>query len=675
MGKPAVMAIRIIGDATGAKKAFNGLEKFTHNFSKKFGKWGPLVSMGMTAAIAAAPAAAGATVKALYDIGEKFDEVEDTIRVGTGATGDALAGLVDDAKAVGKQVPVDFAKIGPVVADVNTRLGLSGETLQTVSSQYLEASRILGEDVDVMKTGAAFNAFNIEAEDTSTALDTLYRVSQDTGAGMNELADTMVKHSPALTGLGFSFDQSAALVGALDKAGLDANKTLSGMSRSLVTLAKDGEAPADAFQRVTGEIDSMIKSGDEAGALELSAKLFGTRGAPAFLKAIKDGTLNMADLSAAAEGSGDTILQAGKDTMDAAESWQILKNNALVALEPLGSKVFSALGDTLAWITDLVQGLDFSAFTSSLDSPAFTTAKATLTGIGRGFKAVWDAVQPLAIALLPSLAPVFEGLKTIVSGAFTAISGYISGALTIIQGVIRTFTALLNGDWAAAWEGVKTIASGAWKMVTSLISGAITVIKGIIQTGLAIIRTMWSNAWNMVKSVTSAAFSRIRSAVSSGINSAVSTVRTFPGRAVRAIGNLGGHLYGAGRDLIHGMIRGIGSMGRALWNAASNIAGNAIDAIKSKLGIRSPSRVFMALGKQTGLGFALGLEDQSRAAAAAANGIAHIPTAISGNRHTSTPVVNNYEIHVHGIVDKQGAAREIKDLLTRLDRANGRVHV
>ncbi|HNX51233.1 MAG TPA: hypothetical protein PKL08_13780, partial [Thermoanaerobaculaceae bacterium] len=62
-----------------------------------------------------APAAVGAAVvgvgTGLYQIGATFDDVTDTIRTGTGATGDALTGLVDVAKDVGSEVPVSFDKI------------------------------------------------------------------------------------------------------------------------------------------------------------------------------------------------------------------------------------------------------------------------------------------------------------------------------------------------------------------------------------------------------------------------------------------------------------------------------------------------------------------------------------------------------------------------------------
>ena len=205
---------------------------------------------------AVAPLLTGAALiggaKALYEVGAVFDDVSDTIRVGTGASGKALEGLENVAKSVGANVPASFDKIGPVVADLNTRLGLSGDTLQTVASQYLEAGRILGQDVDIQKTTAAFSAFKIEGANVEGAMDSLFRVSQATGVGMNDLADTVAKAAPALTNLGFSFEEAASLVGVMDKAGINAQATMGAMQKGLVTLAKSGEEPAAAFQRVTG---------------------------------------------------------------------------------------------------------------------------------------------------------------------------------------------------------------------------------------------------------------------------------------------------------------------------------------------------------------------------------------------------------------------------------------
>ena len=69
---------------------------------KKFG-----AKFGKVALAGAATIATGAALatKALYSIGETFDDVTDTIRIGTGATGDALDGLVAAAKNVGTANP------------------------------------------------------------------------------------------------------------------------------------------------------------------------------------------------------------------------------------------------------------------------------------------------------------------------------------------------------------------------------------------------------------------------------------------------------------------------------------------------------------------------------------------------------------------------------------------
>lgn len=311
------------------------------------------------AAMAGGAVAAGAVAafKGLYDVGSIFDDVTDTIRTGTGAQGAALDGLVGVAKNVGTRVPAEFEKIGPTVADLNTRLGLSGKTLETVASQYLEAGRILGEDVDINKTSAAFSAFKIQGDDVSGAMDTLFQVSQATGVGMNDLASGVQTAAPALHNLGFGFEDSIALMGSLDKAGLNSTQVLGSMSKGLVSLAKSGEEPQAAFKRVVGELQGFVKTGDTASALNLAGKVFGTKGASQFVGALQSGALNMTDLMAATGATGDTILGVGEDTMDFAERWQVTMNQAMVAIEPLASAVFSAMGDGMKAVMPLLKDM------------------------------------------------------------------------------------------------------------------------------------------------------------------------------------------------------------------------------------------------------------------------------------------------------------------------------
>jgi phage-related protein len=95
----------------------------------------------------------------------------------------------------------------------------------------------------------------------------------------------------------------------------------------------------------------------------------------------------------------------------------------------------------------------------------------------------------------------------------------------------------------------------------------------------------------------------------------------LPGRIAGALGALGGLLYGAGRDLIQGMINGIGAMANAIWDTARNIAQNVVNTIKHTLGISSPSKVFHDLGKNIGQGLANGINGTSNIVQDAISGL------------------------------------------------------
>ena len=144
-GSERTMTDEIVGaaDEAGDKAGKSSGKKFSGSL-KKYLAGGAAVA-GLVGAF-----------KGLYGAGQTFDDLSETIRVGSGASGAALDGLVANAKNVGSRVPAEFDAIASTVADVSTRMGLTGETMETVASQYLEAGRILGEEVDIGKTSAAF---------------------------------------------------------------------------------------------------------------------------------------------------------------------------------------------------------------------------------------------------------------------------------------------------------------------------------------------------------------------------------------------------------------------------------------------------------------------------------------------------------------------------------------
>jgi phage-related protein len=71
---------------------------------------------------------------------------------------------------------------------------------------------------------------------------------------------------------------------------------------------------------------------------------------------------------------------------------------------------------------------------------------------------------------------------------------------------------------------------------------------------------------------------------------------------------LGGTFLQIGKDIVQGMINGIGSMISSAINAVKNVASAITNGIKSALGINSPSRVFMAVGSGLTEGLVKGID-------------------------------------------------------------------
>lgn len=710
MGNPAILSVRIISDA---KNAVQGVDDFGNKVGGVMGKLGPVAAAGVGAAVAGI----GMATKALYDLGSTFDDVEDTIRVGTGATGEALDGLVDVAHNVATTIPTSFEAAGQTVADLNTRLGLSGDTLQTVASQYLEAGRILGEDVDINATTAAFSAFGIEGEAVSGAMDSLFQVSQATGVSMNDLASSAQKNAGAMSELGFSFDDTISLVGSLDKAGIDADATLNAMRKGMISMAQPGEDMRAAFDRVTSEISGFIAAGDDAAALDLAGSVFGTKGAAQMVQALKDGTLAVDDLKAATGATSDTILGVGQDTQDAAEKWQILKNKGMEALEPLASAVFGLAGDALGSLVEWIDSTDFTPLTDALSAVGegvanvstwlgslsfgplvdlFNSLSDSSSGAGGAISDMWQKVQDLAATISANLTPVIQFLTPIIQELGTMLSTYVGEAINIVTGVLGGFVEWINGfitmmkgiftgDWGAIWEGAKTMLSGAWNAITSIISGAWNIIKSLVSNGISGMVSILSGLGGILMGLISSAWNSASSASSRGISAVLSYVSSLPSRAASALSGIGSALLNAGKQLISGFISGITSKISAVKDTLTGLT----DKLTSWKGPENKDRTLLTpAGELIISGLVTGLENKIPDVRATLEGLTrdisktdlgklqapafNTDPAFAGRAGAT---VVTYHITINGATDSEQTARALRRILDSHDRRHHGVSV
>lgn len=155
------------------------------------------------------------------------------------------------------------------------------------------------------------------------------------------------------------------------------------------------------------------------------------------------------------------------------------------------------------------------------------------------------ATQGLVFLLL-SAQWVKMALAALASAAQVAAAWLIAiGPIALVIAAIAGLVALV----IIHFDTIKSVIAGAWNWVKDHISTVMRVIVGVMTGGMSELVLLVIRHW-----------SQIRSAVSEAIGDVVSLVASLPGRAIGALGDLGGLLFNAGRRLIGGFVDGIKSM-------------------------------------------------------------------------------------------------------------------
>lgn len=131
----------------------------------------------------------------------------------------------------------------------------------------------------------------------------------------------------------------------------------------------------------------------------------------------------------------------------------------------------------------------------------------------------------------------------------------------------------------------------------------------------------WDSLWSTITQIASNAWSTLRSGVVSLVQSVATTFSSFDWRAV-------------GSNIVSGIASGISGAVNSLVQAAKDAATAALNSARDALGIRSPSRVFEALGEAMMQGWVRGIERMTPRLEVAVGG--------ASSRAVQAATINNY---------------------------------
>lgn len=471
----------------GGMPGAHGALPFGHH-AELTGIAAPVVS-GLAGPLLEGSAIGGAAAFAIEGA-EKIERAMDKIRLATGATGPALKNLEESFRNVSAQVPQSFEAVAQAVGLVAQRTHLTGAALDAMAVTELNLSRITNTDLkeNIRQATRAFQVWGVSVKDQIPALNQMFRASQVTGAHFDSLRDHVIKFSGALQLAGFSLQQSEALLGAFDHAGVETEKAVKGMEAGFKAWTKAGIT--DTSGALLKMLDDMKRAPTLAAAVGIGMKDHLGKNAIEVAKAARSAGFDWQKFMDVITNGKETIDKAARDTLHLGEQFDVLKKKVELAAEPIGRflvEQLKGMGENIDQATPKLKALG-----KAFDDQATATKSAEARLVG------WGAAIPLIMFGLGKASAGVTAFKATTAGLTTGIEKALEGVFAAFESTAAAAAALLAGLQIAAivavtgfiiayetnydhlWDRLKSGWSNLWEGVTS---GAKEFFSGIQALG------------------------------------------------------------------------------------------------------------------------------------------------------------------------------------------------
>ena len=500
----------------------------------------------------------------------------------------AASSLISAGFEASKVIPI-MTTLGDVTSGMGT--GAEGVKRATVALQQMSAAgRITGEDLNQLRD-AGIPVFDLLAGATgkskaeiaalaqagklgATEMNALFAALETGGGGLERFSGLMEKQSQSLTGLISTLKDTVGqgLADIMGPAVEGLKAAMPGFTTAIASMMEQ------AGPGLTGIVSTI---------LDLFSTIMPTLGPilGALGETFRETFANLAPAIKQILPALSRILIALLPVLPALA-------NALVAIAPAATVVANAFASIIEAIPpNLLAALVVGFIT--LGPPLVTLFSAMAAGM---------PILAALSAMFPVLAAVIGFLISPIGLIVLAIAALAAIAIVVVRN-----WSTIAGFFSGLWSAVLGVVSGAVGAVVGFVMGLYTKVQGILRGLPGVVIGLFSSAWNGA-----------RTAVSTAIGTLVGVVAGVPGRILGALGDLGGLLLSAGKAVVQGLINGIKAMFGALAGVVKSLASKITGPVGRFLGISSPSRVMMRMGRLTGEGLAIGLAQSEATIARAA---------------------------------------------------------
>lgn len=441
-----------------------------------------------------------------------------------------------------------------------------------------------------------------------------------------------------------SAEKAAEVIDKLKKVGAETPFELPDLADTTQLLMNYGFSADEAM-------DKMMMLGDiSQGSAEKMSRI-----ATAYGQMSSAGKVSLEDVKQMIEAGFNPLQEISESTGESMASLYDRISKGTISVDEITASMQRATSEGGKYFQSMEkQSQTFSGLISTLKDNAQQLLGEVVKPISDGLT---ESLLPAAISAIEQLTQGFEenGVSGMIQAAGNIVNGLITGIMENAPFLISTGMELLSQFWLGIATGLPELIVKGFEIVTQLalgimqnlpqlvtqgsaaitnyVSGLLSALPSVLQSGVQMVLRLVDGIINNLPAIVSAAaqaIARFVASVASNLPQILSTgikiIGELASGLIRAIPNLVGKIpqiisaikdtflsvdwISVGVNIIKGIASGVASAAGQLVDAAVSAATDALNWVKSKLGIHSPSRVFRdQVGKNMALGIGVGFED------------------------------------------------------------------
>lgn len=441
-----------------------------------------------------------------------------------------------------------------------------------------------------------------------------------------------------------SAEKAAEVIDKLKKVGAETPFELPDLADTTQLLMNYGFSADEAM-------DKMMMLGDiSQGSAEKMSRI-----ATAYGQMSSAGKVSLEDVKQMIEAGFNPLQEISESTGESMASLYDRISKGTISVDEITASMQRATSEGGKYFQSMEkQSQTFSGLISTLKDNAQQLLGEVVKPISDGLT---ESLLPAAISAIEQLTQGFEenGVSGMIQAAGNIVNGLFTGIMENAPMLISTGMELLNQFLLGVATGIPALLTKGFEMVTQLVIGILQNLPQLITQGVAVITNFVNGLLSSLPSVLQSgvqmilrlvdgiinnlpaivstaaqAIARFVASIASNLPQILSTgikiIGELASGLIRAIPKLVGKIpqiissiknaflsvdwLSVGGNIIKGIASGVASAAEQLVDAAVSAATDALNWVKSKLGIHSPSRVFRdQVGKNMALGIGVGFED------------------------------------------------------------------